>query len=130
MFTSFSLRLVQRISMARGWCYLILIVGMLLPSSSAYGQSRVGTGSGVSSYFANWFNRVAKIQAKQPDWITPLATISPHFGEEFRYDIDWQTNITGIGSENYGGGKGLKLDPFEHIEVLINLPPYLVHNNP
>jgi hypothetical protein len=103
---------------------------MLLPSSSAYGQSRDGTGSWWSSYFADWFNRVAKTQAEQPHWITPLATVSPHLGEEFRYDIDWQTNNAGVSSANYGGGKGLKLIPFEHVEVLINLPPYFVHNNP
>src|SRR5947209_3340920 len=30
--------------------------------------------SAQDGYFANWFNRVDKIQAEQPHWITPLAT--------------------------------------------------------
>src|SRR5438128_1107290 len=45
--------------------------------------------SAQDGYFANWFNRVDKIQAEQPHWITPLATTTPRLEEEFRYDQLW-----------------------------------------
>ncbi len=81
-------------------------------------------------YFANWFHRVDKIQSEQPHWITPLATVTPRLEEEFRYDVDWLTANNGVTTENFGGGKGLELIPFQNVEVLLNPPPYIVHNNP
>lgn len=81
-------------------------------------------------YFSDWFKRVDKTQAEQPHWITPLATTTPRLEEEFRYDQLWQVNSAGVTTDNYDGGKGLELIPFEKVEVIFNLPPYLVHNNP
>jgi hypothetical protein len=81
-------------------------------------------------YFANWFERVDKTQAEQPHWVTPLATTTPRLEEEFRYDQLWQVNPKGITTDNYDGGKGLELIPFEKVEVIFNLPPYLAHNTP
>lgn len=81
-------------------------------------------------YFSNWFSRVDKTQAEQPHWITPLATTTPRLEEEFRYDQLWQVNSAGVTTDNYDGGKGLELIPLEKVEVIFNLPPYLVHNNP
>lgn len=81
-------------------------------------------------YFADWFARVDKTQAEQPRWVTPLATTTPRLEEEFRYDQLWQENAKGITTNNYDGGKGLELIPFEKVEVIFNLPPYIDHNNP
>jgi hypothetical protein len=86
--------------------------------------------SAQDGYFANWFNRVDKTQAEQPHWITPLATTTPRLEEEFRYDQLWQENAKGVTTDNYDGGKGLELIPFEKVEVIFNLPrhdslPYL-----
>jgi hypothetical protein len=81
-------------------------------------------------YFSNWFNRVDKSHAEQPHWITPLATTTPQIEEEFRYDQLWQVSPQGIKTDNYDGGKGLELIPFERVEVIFSLPPYLNHNNP
>ena len=112
-------------------CFVVLSVCVLLTPRSAYCQNyTVASSGGDSGYFANWFNRVSKTQGEQPHWITPLATVTPRLEEEVRFDIDWLTNSAGVTSENYDGGKGLELIPFEHVEVLLNLPPYLVHNNP
>lgn len=82
------------------------------------------------SYFSNWFDRVNKTQAEQPHWITPLATTTPRLEEEIRYDQLWQVNTKGVTTDNYDGGKGLELIPFEKVEVIFNAPPYLDHNNP
>ena len=86
--------------------------------------------SAQGEYFANWFPRVNKTQAEQPHWVTPLATTTPRLEEEFRYDQLWQVNPKGVTTDNYDGGKGLELIPFERVEVLFNLPPYLAHNSP
>lgn len=86
--------------------------------------------SAQEEYFANWFPRVNKTQAEQPHWVTPLATTTPRLEEEFRYDQLWQVNPKGVTTDNYDGGKGLELIPFERVEVLFNLPPYLAHNSP
>src|SRR5690349_1034266 len=114
------------------WSYFVVLsVCVVLTPQSAYCQgSTLARSDRDSGYFSNWFNRVTKTQAEQPHWITPLATVTPRLEEEVRFDIDWLTNSAGVSTQNYDGGKGLELIPFEHVEVLLNLPPYLVHNNP
>jgi|SRR5579859_881414 len=99
----------------------VLVASLLLCSTFAYAQD---------GYFADWFSRVDKTQAEQPHWITPVATTTPRLEEEFRYDQVWQVNPKGVTTDSYDGGKGLELIPFDKMEVIINLPPYLAHNNP
>jgi hypothetical protein len=86
--------------------------------------------SAQDGYFADWFARVDKTKDEQPHWVTPLATTTPRLEEEFRYDQLWQENPKGVTTNNYDGGKGLELIPFEKVEVIFNLPPYLDHNSP
>ena len=86
--------------------------------------------SAQDGYFADWFQRVDKTQAEQPHWANPLATTTPRLQEGPRYDQRWQVNTKGVTTDNYDGGKGLELIPFEKVEVIFNLPPYLAHNNP
>lgn len=81
-------------------------------------------------YFSDWFARVDKSKDEQPHWITPLATTTPRLEEEYRYDQLWQRNPKGVTTDNYDGGKGLELIPFEKVEVIFNVPPYIDHNNP
>jgi hypothetical protein len=84
----------------------------------------------AQGYFSSWFARVDKTKDEQPHWITPLATTTPRLEEEYRYDQLWQVNAKGVTTDNYDGGKGLELIPFEKVEVIFNVPPYLAHNNP
>ena len=81
-------------------------------------------------YFSDWFARVDKTKEEQPHWVTPLATTTPRLEEEYRYDQLWQPNAKGITTDNYDGGKGLELIPFERVEVIFNVPPFIDHNNP
>ena len=81
-------------------------------------------------YFTDWFARVDKAKAEQPHWITPVATTTPRLEEEYRYDQFWQTNAEGITTDNFDGGKGLELIPFDKVEVILNTPPYIAHNDP
>src|ERR1700674_2062784 len=99
------------------------LVGLVLCFSSILTEAQ-------DEYFATWFARVDKTKDEQPHWVTPLATTTPRLEEEYRYDQLWQTNAKGITTDNYDGGKGLELIPFEKVEVIFNVPPYLVHNDP
>ena len=81
-------------------------------------------------YFSGWFARVDKTKDEQPHWVTPLATTTPRLEEEYRYDQTWQENAKGMTTDSCDGGKGLELIPFEKVEVIFNVPPYIAHNNP
>jgi hypothetical protein len=83
-----------------------------------------------TGYFDNWFARVDKTKEEQPHWITPIATTTPRLEEEYRYDQFWQVNNRGFTTSNFGGAKGLELIPFEKVEVILNVPPYLSHEDP
>ncbi len=98
-------------------------------SSGLHAQT-TNSASGDPGFFDSWFQRVSQTQAEQPHWITPLATTTPRLEQEFRYDIFWQPKPDGTTTENYGGSKGLELIPLEKVEVILSLPPYLVHRNP
>jgi len=98
---------------------VVLVIFCLIPKM--YAQD---------GYLADWFKRVDKTKDEQPHWVTPLATTTPRLEEEYRYDQLWQTNAKGLTTDNYDGGKGLELIPFEKVEVIFNLPPYIDHNNP
>jgi hypothetical protein len=100
---------------------LLTAIVALFTTNSAFAQN---------GYFADWFARVDKSKQEQPHWVTPVATTTPRLEEEYRYDQLWQTNAKGTTTNNYDGGKGLELIPFEKVEVIFNVPPYLAHNDP
>ncbi|HWG19767.1 MAG TPA: hypothetical protein VG225_04490 [Terracidiphilus sp.] len=79
----------------------------------------------AQSYMA----RVSATQAAQPHWMTPVATVTPRLEQEFRFDVLHEVTPTGDVT-NLDNGKGLELIPTRRTELLINLPPYLVHENP
>jgi hypothetical protein len=74
-------------------------------------------------------SRVSATQAEQPHWMTPIATVTPRLEQEFRFDTLHEITPTG-NVTNFDGGKGLELIPTRRTELLINLPPYLMHSNP
>lgn len=78
---------------------------------------------------AKWQARATATQAEQPHWMTPVATVTPRLEQEFRFDTIHQQTSTG-NVTNLDGGKGLELIPSRHTELLLNLPPYLIHQNP
>jgi len=76
----------------------------------------------VENYFITWFDRVSKIQAEQPSWITPLVTVTPRLEEELRYDQSWENLPGGKVLTNYGNGKGLEIIPARPIELIFGVP--------
>jgi hypothetical protein len=95
------------------------LILVLFVSTALYGQNLTD----------RWQSRVSKAQDEQPHWMTPVATVTPRLEQEFRFDTLHQVTPTG-NVTNLGGGKGLELIPSRHTELLINLPPSLLHENP
>lgn len=77
---------------------------------------------------ARWQAKVSATQAEQPHWMTPIATVTPRLEQEFRFDAIHQETSAG-NVTNFDGGKGLELIPSRHTELLVNLPPYLLHQS-
>ena len=107
--------------MRRMGTFSLLLGVFLLLTSVSFAQH---------GYWSGWFARVDKTKDEQPHWVTPLATTTPRLEEEYRYDQFWQENAKEVTTDNYDGGKGLELIPFEKVEVIFNVPPYIAHNNP
>jgi hypothetical protein len=81
----------------------------------------------IVEYFLDWFPRVTRIQSEQPHWVTPLETVTPRLEEEVRYDQFFESNGHGVTTDNYGGGKGLELIPFQNVEVILGFPAWISH---
>lgn len=79
---------------------------------------------------SGWLARVSETQAEQPHWITPLATVTPRLEQEIRYDNFWEDGLPGGAAlTNYDGAKGLELIPVRRMEIILGVPPYIVHHN-
>lgn len=91
----------------------------------------LGTAAYAQNGFWNsWFRRSDRAKAHQPRWMTPLVTVTPRLEQEFRTDFLIQQPPAGHELVNFGNGKGWELIPNERVELLLNIPPYLRHNNP
>jgi hypothetical protein len=97
-------------------------------ASSTSAPSGSGIFSAIQNYFLDWFPRVTRIQSEQPHWVTPIVTVTPRLEEEFRYDQFWQANPYGQATDNFGGGKGFELIPFQNTEIILGVPAWIAHN--
>jgi hypothetical protein len=93
--------------------------GLLLSSPLAFGQD---------GFTSKWLDMVTQTENEQPHWIIPLATTTPTLHQLFRYDIQWQTQNSGVTTTNCGVGKGLSIVPEKNVEVILAVPPYIVNN--
>jgi hypothetical protein len=59
---------------------------------------------GASGLFRSWARMAKHTQAKQPDWLSPIATTSGRLKQEFRYDVWRQTAPSGGAVYTLGGG--------------------------
>jgi hypothetical protein len=80
---------------------------------------------------------VSASQAAQPNWMTPLITVTPRLEQEFRYDQYDQKNGTGSQGNgqrliNYGGPGGARVEliPSYDWEVILAPPPYVTASGP
>ncbi|HML27250.1 MAG TPA: hypothetical protein PKE16_00125 [Hyphomicrobium sp.] len=96
-----------------------------IPSPSYLGASASeDTGNAIQDFFARWQEISHAAKASQPDWMTPLATVTPRLEQEFRSDQFFEQMGNGGHLNVYDGGKGFEFIPTMTNEVLINLPPY------
>jgi len=93
-------------------------------SQSASGSEERG---GASGLFRNWFRMGERIQAEQPDWLSPIATTSGRLKQEFRYDLWRQPTTLGGTDYNFGGGKGLEFIIAPRIQLMVGPPSYVAH---
>lgn len=115
----------------------VLVLALLVFSAATFTRAQTSLESSDSPSnpselepLSSWFEMVSSTQARQPHWITPLATVTPRLEQEFRYDIQWLPKSDGTVTENYGATKGLEFIPQRNVEVILNIPPYIVHNKP
>ena len=78
----------------------------------------------------SWLDMVSATQAAQPNWMTPLVTVTPRLEQEFRSDFYDQQNGTGSQGNgqrigNYGGPGGFRIEfiPAYNMEVIVAVPP-------
>jgi hypothetical protein len=110
----------------------VIVISLVLLAAASTANAYAASGSSVTDaiadYFTDWFPRVTRIQSEQPHWVTPVVTVTPRLEEEFRYDQSWQANQLGVATDNFGGGKGLELIPFQNTEVILGVPNWVAHN--
>jgi len=74
--------------------------------------------------------RLKATLAQQPDWATPLITVSPRLEEDLRIDFVRQSIPAGQQTWNYGNTKGVQIVPFRRIELRFSPPPFITHSDP
>lgn len=73
---------------------------------------------------ARWLAMAEKVQAEQPDWLSPLMTTSGRLKQEFRYDIWDQPTTDGNRVYQFGGNKGLEFITSPRMQLLVGVPTY------
>jgi hypothetical protein len=82
---------------------------------------------GVSGLFWKWFRMGERVQADEPNWLSPLATTSGRLKQEYRYDVWRQPGTAGDTDYNFGAGKGLEVILTPRIQLMVGPPPYIAH---
>jgi hypothetical protein len=81
-----------------------------------------------TNVFRSWIRMGHQTQARQPDWLSPLATTSGRLKNELRYDIWDQPFSPGNRTYQFGGGKGLEFITSSRTQLLIGVPSYTLHS--
>ena len=99
-----------------------------LPEESSAQESDQKEENRKRGFFRSWLHMAAETQAKQPDWLSPLATTSGRLKQEFRYDIWDQPATLGNRTYQFGGGKGLEFITSSRTQILAGIPSYMLHS--
>jgi hypothetical protein len=99
-----------------------------LPEDSSAQESDQKEENEKRGFFRSWLHMAAETQAKQPDWLSPLATTSGRLKQELRYDIWDQPSSAGNRTYQFGGGKGLEFITSPRIQILAGIPSYALHS--
>src|SRR5260370_786331 len=77
---------------------------------------------------ASWLHMAEETQARQPYWLSPLATTAGRLKHELRYDIWDQPPSQGNRPYQFGGGKGLEFITSPRTQILAGVPSYALHS--
>jgi hypothetical protein len=74
--------------------------------------------------FRRWLRMADETKAKQPDWLSPLATTSGRLKQELRYDMFDQPAVDGNRLYQLGGNKGFEFITSSRTQLLLGVPTY------
>ena len=98
--------------------------GLLLTATARPDEKTEGTKK--RGLLGSWFRMGEKVQATQPDWLSPLATTSGRLKQEFRFDTFDQPSANGNRTYQLGGSKGLEFITSPWTQLLLGVPTYTV----
>ncbi len=78
------------------------------------------------SLLDRWLSLADRVQAQQPDFLSPLVTTSGRLKQEFRYDIFEQPSPAGNRNYQFGGNKGFEFITSSRTQLLVGIPTYNV----
>jgi hypothetical protein len=83
-----------------------------MPAPSYLGTTSEEDATGaIQDFLTHWRQIARAAKASQPDWMTPLATVTPRLEQEFRSDQFFEQMGNGGHLDVYGGGKGFEFIP-------------------
>ena len=80
------------------------------------------------SLLDRWLLMADKVEATQPDWLSPLATTSGRLKNEIRYDVYDQPGAGGNRQYQLGGNRGVELITSPRTQILLGVPTYTVNS--
>jgi hypothetical protein len=116
-------------ALATNLCAIIVSAPLLVLPVVATAQ-QAPPPSGFEGFISRYQARVTATQNQQPHWVTPLVLVTPRLEQELRTDFVRQVSTTRYSTWNLGNSKGLEFIPERHIEILINVPPFIDHTAP
>lgn len=102
----------------RGFAIGAALVASVAGSTAAMAEDT------ADSFVSSWLDMVARNQAEQPHWQTPLVTTTPQLEQELRLDFYSHELESGEHLSDYGAGKGIEFIPADNLEMFIGVPPY------
>ena len=106
--------------------FLLSLCFIALSSTAAFAQTTTTN----TNFFSAWENRVRATLARQPSFPIPVIAPSSQMVQLFRFDYLHEYTPARTATDIYTNGKGLNIIPFANVEIDIDLPPYIQHNNP
>jgi hypothetical protein len=106
----------------------LLLLSSACAFSQDYGSSAPNAVTKPENFYARFEERTNAIQAQQPAWSVPLVTTYVGLWQVVRTDIVRQVAPARTSTWNFDNSKGINIIPVNHLEVAIDLPPYIQHN--
>ena len=85
---------------------------------------------GLQAKYDRWLEMVHRThEEEQPDWMTPVFTVTPTLQQEIRTDYSFAFAPHGLQTFTYAS-KGTEIIPTENTEIILGNPSYITKNLP